>query len=116
MAFERGDRPERGGDRYERRERGPMSPKARLRAKFRKKARKKGKGMFNRRKVCRFCADSKIVIDYKDPKGIKFFISETGKMIPSRISGNCGKHQRELSIAIKRARQLALLPYVTSGL
>lgn len=118
---DRGDRGDRGGDRgdrgdrFERRERTPMTAKARLRAKFRKKARKKSKGMFNRRKVCRFCADSKIVIDYKDTKAIRFFVTETGKMIPSRVSGNCAKHQRELSVAIKRARHLALMPFVAQG-
>ena len=103
---------ERGGYGYrDREERGPMGPKARLRAKARKKARKQAKKMFNRRKVCRFCADSTILIDYKDPKALKFFVSETGKLIPRRISGNCARHQRQLTRAIKLARALALLPY-----
>jgi hypothetical protein len=70
---DRPSRPERGerGDRGERRERGPMSPKARLRARARKKARKalKKKGGFLRKKVCRFCSDQKIIIDYRDPRG-----------------------------------------------
>jgi small subunit ribosomal protein S18 len=115
--FDRGDRPERGGfdrgDRYERRERGPMSTKARLRAKARKKARKaqKKRGGFLRKKVCRFCADAKIAIDYKDAKGLRYFVTETGKMIPQRISGNCARHQRAVATAVKRARQLALMPY-----
>ena len=103
---------EGGGFREGRRERGPMSPKARLRAKARKKARKlakKGKGPI-RKKVCRFCADANLAIDYKDPKTLRYFITETGKVIPQRISGNCARHQRPLAVAIKRARHLALVP------
>ena len=94
-----------------------QSVKSRLRARARKKARRqKKKGGFVRRKVCRFCADPSIPIDYKDQKTLRLFVSETGKMIPRRISGNCARHQRPLAIAIKRARQLALLPYSTPGL
>lgn len=73
---------------------------------------KKKRRVFHRRKVCRFCADSKIVIDYKDQKLLKYFITERGKIIPRRISGTCSKHQRVLTHAIKRARTIALLPYV----
>jgi small subunit ribosomal protein S18 len=73
---------------------------------------KKKKRVFHRRKVCRFCADSKIEIDYKDQKLLKYFITERGKIIPRRISGTCSKHQRMLTHAIKRARTIALLPYV----
>lgn len=69
---------------------------------------------FRRRKVCRFCADSEKGINYKDPGDLKYFITERGKIIPRRISGNCAKHQRSLTLAIKRARLLALLPYSTS--
>ena len=69
------------------------------------------KRIFHRRKVCRFCADKEIVIDYKDVKSIKGFLSERGKIIPRRIYGCCAKHQRQLTEAIKRARQIALLPY-----
>ncbi|MDD9802881.1 MAG: 30S ribosomal protein S18 [Deltaproteobacteria bacterium] len=93
-----------------------MSVKARLRAKARKKARKVAKkrgGGFLRKKVCRFCADSKLAIEYKEPKGLRYFITETGKMIPQRISGNCAKHQRAVATAVKRARQLALMPYTS---
>jgi small subunit ribosomal protein S18 len=94
-----------------------QSVKARLRARARKKARRqKKKGGFQRRKVCRFCADSSLPIDYKDQKTLRLFVSETGKMIPRRISGNCARHQRPLAIAIKRARQLALLPYTGQGI
>jgi len=104
-----------GRDRDRDRERGPMSVKARLRAKARKKARKaqKKKGSFLRKKVCRFCADATVGIDYKDPKGLRYFMTETGKLIPQRISGNCARHQRQIAIAIKRARQLALMPYAS---
>jgi len=73
---------------------------------------KKKKRVFHRRKVCRFCADSTLVIDYKDSKSLRYFTTERGKIIPRRISGTCAKHQRVLSHAIKRARTLALLPYV----
>jgi small subunit ribosomal protein S18 len=73
---------------------------------------KKKRRVFHRRKVCRFCADSKIEIDYKDQRLLKYFITERGKIIPRRISGTCSKHQRVLTHAIKRARTIALLPYV----
>ena len=65
-----------------------------------------------RKKVCIFCADKVDHIDYKDAK-LRKFISERGKILPRRISGTCAKHQRDLNTAIKRARQVALLPYVT---
>jgi small subunit ribosomal protein S18 len=67
---------------------------------------------FHRRKVCRFCADSTLVINYKDVNMLRYFISERAKIIPRRISGTCAKHQRELARAIKRSRSIALLPYV----
>ena len=66
-----------------------------------------------RRKVCVFCADKVAFIDYKDSAKLRKFISERGKILPRRISGTCAKHQRDLNTAIKRARQVALLPYVT---
>ena len=66
-----------------------------------------------RKKVCIFCADKVEFIDYKDSAKLRKFISERGKILPRRISGTCAKHQRELNTAIKRARQVALLPYVT---
>ena len=72
----------------------------------------KDKRVYHRRKVCRFCADASIVISYKDPKTLKYFITERGKIIPRRISGTCARHQRTLSHAIKRARTIALLPFV----
>ncbi len=70
------------------------------------------KRVYHRRKICRFCADTSRVIEYKDPDSLKYFITERGKIIPRRISGTCAKHQRRLSHAIKRARTIALLPYV----
>ncbi len=69
--------------------------------------------MRRRKKVCIFCADKVDFIDYKDSAKLRKFISERGKILPRRISGTCAKHQRELNVAIKRARQVALLPYVT---
>lgn len=66
-----------------------------------------------RRKVCRFCADKDSRIDYKDTRALSSFITERGKVVPSRITGNCAKHQRELTTAIKRARAVALLPFST---
>ena len=69
--------------------------------------------MRRRKKVCIFCADKVDFIDDKDSAKLRKFISERGKILPRRISGTCAKHQRELNTAIKRARQVALLPYVT---
>ncbi|MHB1846677.1 MAG: 30S ribosomal protein S18 [Deltaproteobacteria bacterium] len=66
---------------------------------------------FSRRKVCRFCAEKNAKVDYKDNAGLKYFLTERGKIIPRRISGNCSLHQRQVANAIKRSRQLALLPY-----
>ena len=68
--------------------------------------------MRRRKKVCIFCVDKVDFIDYKDSAKLRKFISERGKILPRRISGTCSKHQRELNTAIKRARQVALLPYV----
>jgi small subunit ribosomal protein S18 len=112
---DRGGRPSRG-DRDDRAPRAPLTVKGRLRAAARKKARKqaKTKGMFQRRKVCRFCADKNLTMSYKDVKTLRLFITETGKMTPRRISGTCAKHQRPLAQEIKRARQLAMLPYAPS--
>lgn len=66
---------------------------------------------FRRRKVCRFCSEKDAVIDYRDAGGMKYFISERGKIVPRRISGNCAKHQREMAEAVKRSRHLALIPF-----
>jgi small subunit ribosomal protein S18 len=68
-----------------------------------------------RRKVCRFCADKTLMIDYKDVRMVSQFVTERGKMTPSRITGNCARHQRLLTTAIKRARSVALLPFTTAN-
>ncbi|MBU0485858.1 MAG: 30S ribosomal protein S18 [Proteobacteria bacterium] len=66
---------------------------------------------FTRKKVCRFCTDTELVIDYKEVRTLRNFLTERSKIIPRRIYGNCAKHQRQMTEAIKRARQIALLPY-----
>ena len=66
-----------------------------------------------RKKVCIFCEDKIAYIDYKDSAKLRKFISERGKILPRRVSGACAEHQRKLNTAIKRARQVALLPYIT---
>ena len=66
------------------------------------------------RKVCRFCSHKDIRIDYKDGRLLSQFVTERGKIIPSRISGNCDRHQRRLATAVKRARIVALLPFTTA--
>ena len=89
MPYERNnhDRPERGG-----RPGGPRRP---------------------RKKVCAFCVDKADHIDYKDVAKLRRFLSERSKIVPRRVTGTCARHQRELTTAIKRARQVALLPYVS---
>lgn len=71
------------------------------------------RGLFRRRKVCKFCADRIDDINYKDVKLLSGFVPERGKVLPRRISGTCAKHQRSLRVAILRARHLALLPYAS---
>ena len=75
--------------------------------------RPRGGGFFRRRRVCKFCADKIDYVNYKDVRLLSPFIPERGKIQPRRISGTCAKHQRALQTAISRARQLALIPYVT---
>ena len=72
---------------------------------------RRGGGM-RRKKVCQFCADKTETIDYKDVELLKRFVSANGKIIPRRVTGTSAKYQRMLATAIKRARQMALLPYV----
>ena len=91
MAFKRGKPSDKNDDRGAARRRGP-----------------------GRKKVCRFCADKEMRIDYKDARGLGNFLSERGKIIPSRITGTCAGHQRLLTTAIKRAREVALLPYAVT--
>lgn len=66
---------------------------------------------FLRKKVCYFCKNKDVVIDYKDVNLMRRFIAESGKIVPRRFSGTCAKHQRKLSTEIKKARQMALIPY-----
>ena len=65
-----------------------------------------------RRKVCQFCVDKSTYVDYKDTARLRRYLSERGKILPRRATGTCAMHQRQLSLAIKRSRQIALLPYV----
>ncbi len=74
----------------------------------------KPRRIYVRRKICRFCADKELKIDYKDAATLRQFITERGKILPRRITGTCAKHQRRLTTAIKQARIMALLPF-TSG-
>ena len=73
------------------------------------------KRFYVQRRSCRFCADPNLKISYKDAKTLRQFITERGKIVPRRISGNCAKHQRQVTLAIKKARHLALSPYTTVG-
>lgn len=70
-------------------------------------------GNRKRKKVCQFCADKIEHIDYKDTARLRKYISERSKILPRRITGTCAKHQRQVTIAVKRARQIALLPYIS---
>ena len=71
------------------------------------------RGRKGRKKVCSFCVDHMEYIDYKDMAKLRRFISERGKILPRRVTGTCAHHQRALTVAIKRARHLALLPYTS---
>ena len=77
--------------------------------------RSSGASNFHRKKVCRFCSDQDFIMDYKDIRMMQSFVTEHGKIVPRRISGNCSLHQRSLTTAVKRARNLALVGYVSSG-
>jgi len=68
---------------------------------------------YQRRKVCRFCVDKTLTIDYKNTGVLQYFVTERGKIIPRRITGNCAKHQREITRAIRQGRNVALVPYTT---
>ncbi|AOR24864.1 30S ribosomal protein S18 [Clostridium taeniosporum] len=72
-----------------------------------------GRGRRSKRKVCAFCVDKAESIDYKDINKLRKYVTERGKILPRRISGTCAKHQRQLTDAIKRARNIALLPFTT---
>ena len=64
-----------------------------------------------KKRVCRYCADTEAKIDYKDTQQLRLFITDRGKVVPRRISGTCAKHQREVTLAVKRARNVALMPF-----
>ena len=80
-----------------------------LKSALRKKRKRRSRP---KRKVCRFCADKFLSIDYKNLGLLEQFVTDRGKIVPRRISGTCAAHQRKLSLAIKRARNIALMPYV----
>ena len=73
---------------------------------------RKGRGG-KRKRVCQFCVDKIDVVDYKEFNRLSKYLTERGKILPRRISGNCARHQRQVTLAIKRARQVALMPYTT---
>ena len=74
---------------------------------------KRERGRRPRKRVCSFCVDKVVGIDYKELNKLRKYITERGKILPRRISGNCAKHQRQVTLAIKRARIVALLPFAT---
>lgn len=73
---------------------------------------KRERGRRPRKRVCSFCVDKVESIDYKETHKLRKYVTERGKILPRRISGNCAKHQRQVTVAIKRARSIALLPYM----
>lgn len=75
-----------------------------------------GRRTYQKKKVCRFCKHPEMTIDYKDAKALRPYITERGRIVPRRISGTCAKHQRVVSAAIKRARNLAIIPFTTTSL
>lgn len=91
----------RGGDRGDRGDRGERGDRGG----------RGGRGRRGRRRVCSFCVDKVTHIDYKDLPKLKKHVTERGKILPRRISGNCAKHQRGLTLAIKRSRNIALMPF-----
>ncbi len=74
-----------------------------------------GANAFRGRKVCRFCADSTVTADYKNPSMLKNYLTDRGKLTPARVTGNCAKHQRALATAVRRARMIALVPFTVTG-
>ena len=70
-----------------------------------------GRGFRPRRKICAFCADKSLKIDYKDVDRLSNYVNDRGKILPRRVTGTCAKHQRKVATAVERARQIALLPY-----
>lgn len=108
--------PQETGDRGgQSRPRGPRSGEGERTMESRPSDRGMRRRPGGRRKVCRFCADKSLKVDYKDVRTLGTFITEGGKIVPSRVTGNCARHQRALTVAIKRARVLAFLPFSTLG-
>ena len=68
-----------------------------------------------RRRACKFCTDENLVIDYKNASLLKYFITDRGKLVPRRLTGNCAKHQRAIGRAVARARMIALMPFAVTG-
>lgn len=73
------------------------------------------KSSMGRRRGCKFCSDETIKIDYKDASLLKYFITDRGKLVPRRLSGNCAKHQRAIAVSVNRARMIALMPFSVTG-
>jgi small subunit ribosomal protein S18 len=69
----------------------------------------------SRRRACKFCTDENLVIDYKNAGLLKYFITDRGKLVPRRLTGNCAKHQRAIGRAVARARMIALMPFAVTG-
>lgn len=89
-----------------------MSPRFGGRSRDDKKRRDPKKTLIRRKRPCKFCRGKAKEIDYKAVSKLQTYVTERGKILPRRLSGNCAKHQRKLTLAVKRARQLALLPFV----
>ena len=73
-----------------------------------------GRRRGGKKRICKYCTDKALAIDYKDPQALKYFVTERGKIVPRRISGNCARHQRKVQLAVKRARNIALLPFTVT--
>ena len=97
-----------------------MFPKSRNNRDNKKDNKKDGQGkkfqFVLRKKLCRFCVDKEVKIDFKDGKFLQVFVSERGRILPRRFTGNCAKHQRDVTNAIKRARILAIIPFTSAQL
>ena len=74
-----------------------------------------GRKRTSRRRACKFCTDENLVIDYKNAGLLKYFITDRGKLVPRRLTGNCAKHQRAIARAVARARMIALMPFAVTG-
>ena len=74
-----------------------------------------GRKRTTRRRPCKFCTDEKLIIDYKNASLLKYFITDRGKLVPRRLTGNCAKHQRSIARAVARARMIALMPFAVTG-